>query len=528
MNLKAVVYARVSTNDQATSEKASIPEQIRWAKEEAEHRGWEWITEYIEPGVTGDTEIDKRPKLSQLLEDSKLHKFNIVMVYYSSRLSRETDIGLNIVRRLGQNKVQTFIRNFGIEVEDPENFYWGKNPNSTNIYSQAFTGDFKENVERGEKATIGARGLAERGTLRNAPYGYTKTPEFKTNELGRQVYTWHFDIDPKTSQIVKRIFREYVSEGGSMRQLMINLNKDNIPSPSGHVGKEAWTTATLRNILSDYAYIGKVRWGRKLGSKYKQGKYEKSGKARRVYTLEDKWIITDGKNFEGFIDPKIWEAVKDKVKRRGLLSSRAIASPGLLSGLVTCSKCERRAYHKCRMAKKRDGSKYFRADYICQSYIRSKTCVRYLMAAKKLDEIVVGEVAKMAKSFKGELGETELPNSHEESKVDELRKTRESILRKQERLTEAYEADALSLDLYGVRNKKLDIELLAVNQQIERGIDTMSSQEQLKENRKKLIDLLGDFEKEFERADFKRKKDLIHSIIGGVLIRDGNVSVIFI
>ena len=525
MKLKAVVYARVSTDDQNTDEKVSIPEQLRWAKEEVQNRQWEWAGEYVEPGVTGDTEVEKRPKLSQLLDDAKLHKFDVVLLYYSSRFAREQDIGMKACRILGNSKVQVCIRNFWVEPIEPEQFYWGKNLMYERMLQEAFNVGKQENLEISDKVTLGSRGLAQRGILRNAPFGYSKVPEFTTNELGRQVYTWHFDIDPIKAKIVKRIFREYVSEGGSIRQIMLNLNKDGISSPAGKAGPEAWTAATTKNILTGFAYIGKVRWGRKLGSKYKQGRYE-SGKARRIYTKSDKWIITDGKNFKGFIDPKIWESAKDKLTRRGQLKGRAVASPGLLSGLVVCGKCERKAYHKCRMAKMRNGKEYWRADYICQSYLRSKTCVRYLMSAKKLDEIVIGQVAEMARNVK-ELKSAELPIDSEESEFAVLQKARESVLKKQERVSEAYENGAMSLELYGERNKKLEKELQGVNDQIAKLALILSSQTELNSRKQKLAELLKNFQKEFLNADFKRRKDLLHGIVGRVTIRDGAVAVIF-
>jgi DNA invertase Pin-like site-specific DNA recombinase len=51
--MRAVAYARTSTLDQATEDKVSIPDQLKWAKSYAEERSWEYVGEYVEPGIKG-------------------------------------------------------------------------------------------------------------------------------------------------------------------------------------------------------------------------------------------------------------------------------------------------------------------------------------------------------------------------------------------------------------------------------------------------------------------------------------------
>ena len=80
--MKACVYARTSTLDQAREEKVSLPDQIKWAKTFALERGWEWVEEYIEPGIVGDTEPEEREALSRLLKDARDDKFDIMLVYH--------------------------------------------------------------------------------------------------------------------------------------------------------------------------------------------------------------------------------------------------------------------------------------------------------------------------------------------------------------------------------------------------------------------------------------------------------------
>ena len=278
---RACVYARTSTLDQAREEKVSIPDQINWARAFAKEKGYEFTQEYIEPGITGDVEPEDRLALSKLLLDAELDKFDILLIYHSSRLAREPDIGMRVCRLLGQRKIQVFFRNSPIDPVEPNKFSWGSNIGSQYMAAFSFIGDFQENVARSERVRSGFKGLANRGILTFAPFGYKKIRNFTTGTDGRVRYDWHFEIDLVKSLVVTRIFNDYSIGGKSLRQLMIALNAERVPSPTGRISNEVWTTTTIRNILTNPSYIGKVRWGRKLGSKYLQGK-SKTGKQKRI------------------------------------------------------------------------------------------------------------------------------------------------------------------------------------------------------------------------------------------------------
>lgn len=524
--IKAVIYARVSTLDQSSDEKVSIPDQIKWAKDFCESRKWQLVKEYIEPGVTGDTETEDRKAFSKLLEDAKNNLFDIVLVYHSSRLAREADIGMKACRLLGQMRKQVYFRNSPVEPMNPSEFYWGTNIGAMYMNAFAFVGDLQENVARSERVRSGAIGLAKRGVLRNAPFGYIKVPKFVSDGDGKQKYTWSFESDPIKASVVKDIFDSYAKTGGSLRHLVLKLNKENITAPSGKTGPEAWSAATIKNILSNPAYTGKVRWGRKLGSKYKEGKTS-NGKSRRIYTPADKWILTKGENFKGFIGEKTFESVQEKLKSRGLLKGRAVASPGLLTGKVVCGFCGKKAYHKTRYVKKRD-KKYLRSDYTCQSYIRFKTCRRHIIAAKKLHDIVTGEISQIAtnpKFRKRILDEYEPSIESSIRKLDIAGGKVLSLEKKSKRILEAYENGIIDLDTLAERKKSLDQDIIKAKQELDNLRSNTRLNEQFKENAMKFKGYTANFRKRFERSDFKTRKELLSRLIDNIVVKDGTIRI---
>ena len=87
--VKCVVYARVSTDEQASGQYSSIESQIDICKHYIEiqkEKGWHFVQAYTDPGFSGkDLE---RPGIQSLIEDIKTRKIDVVIVYKIERLVR--------------------------------------------------------------------------------------------------------------------------------------------------------------------------------------------------------------------------------------------------------------------------------------------------------------------------------------------------------------------------------------------------------------------------------------------------------
>lgn len=521
--MRAVCYCRTSTLDQAREEKVSIPDQINWAKTFALERGWEWIKEYIEPGVTGDTEPENREALSQLLNDANSGNFDIVLVYHSSRLAREPDIGMKVCRLLGQKRIQTYFRNAPIDPVHTDQFAWGTNIGSQYMTAFSFIGDFQENVARSERVRSGFVGLAKRGKLFNAPYGYKKISQIKTDPYGKQIYDWHFETVASEVLIVKRIFETYVSANGSLRQIMLSLNKENVPSPSGKIGLEAWSATSIRNILTNSAYIGKVHWGKKLGGKYLQGKTN-SGKQRRVFTPSETWITTDSVNHKKFLDEELFNKAQEKLQLRYTLKGRAVASDGLLTGLVKCGRCGKGSYYKTTKRKN-----LIRHDYTCSSYFTYKSCKRHVMSANKLHDIIIAEISKVAsnpnyrKTLLKQQGDSH--NGSIKQQLEILTTGLRDIETKQHRILLAYETDTLSLEEFGKEKGRLDEEAITMSKEISKLEKILTDTSQAVEAKKRFMKILSNFKVGFKKGDFARQKDLLRSLISSIVVKGNNIKI---
>ena len=523
--MRAVVYARVSTLDQATEEKVSIPDQINWAKAISKEKGWDFVGQYIEPGIKGYTELEAREGVKKLFEDAKLNRFDIVLVYHSSRIARESDLILRFHRVLANDKVQVFIRNIPTEVKNKEDYYWGGNYTQQIMTALAGVQDQQENVARSERVRSGFRGMAERGKLVFAPFGYKKI--YKIDIKGKRVWTW--EIDTKKAIIVEDIFDSYGNKGMTIRGLMLHLNDEKkIPSPTG----SQWSSSTIKNILNNPAYIGKIRWGRKLGSRYKQGT-SPAGKQKRIILPPDKWVLVKGDQ-PSIINSELFNKVQTRLKERGEIHGRTIASPGLLTGLVKCGICGKNAYHKAkRIRTKGDLNKdKIRYDYICQTYISKgkNACRRHIMSAPKLHELVLEDINKVitSASKRNKIFYTGTHNSL--AKLEQKRLEYGTAITKLEteskRVIEAFSKGVISIDDLGRERKRIEDDTAVIQKELSEIEGKVKKIDQSQSAKERLKNIAKDFKKAFNKGSFTDQKELIHSLLESVIVdKNGDVTI---
>ena len=84
--MRVVIYIRVSTLDQAR-EGYSLAAQERALRAWCAEKNYDVVKVYADEGISGK-DIDHRPGLCKLLEDAQLERFDLVLVWALSRLTR--------------------------------------------------------------------------------------------------------------------------------------------------------------------------------------------------------------------------------------------------------------------------------------------------------------------------------------------------------------------------------------------------------------------------------------------------------
>lgn len=527
---KCVVYARVSTEEQGKSDKASIPEQVDWAKKLCGENDWQYIREYVDIGEKRDSELEDREGSKQLLEDAKdiddsARTFDLVLAWDSTRIAGESDILGGLARVLGYKKIQIYTPDIGIDPVPPNEY--DRSSNASQEYVTAFTGisNKQENVKRGERVRMGHRGLAKKGKAIRLPYGYKKIKEF--DEEGD--YTWHFEIESKEAVIVEKMFNWYGNEGYSYRSIRQELNYElEIPSPAG----KDWTTPTIKSLLSNPAFIGKVRWGKRLGSRYRQGRTE-SGRVKRETADEEDIILEDGQH-PVIISEGLFNKVQRRMKKRRKIAKKKgggiYNSKHILTGLVICGQCGRPAYYQVNKYKNElaDGTvkEYKRGNFLCQTWFNygKNECRRHVIAGKKIKKIVLKEIKNLVdKADKAkDLYRQERGKNEEvlKKRIASLEKSLSNSESESKRLLKAYKEEVIDLQEFSEAKGDHEYQVKEMREQLGDLRDALNDKKTAEERSKEFYVKIRSFDREFKEANFNQKRDLVHDLIEEIVITE--------
>jgi DNA invertase Pin-like site-specific DNA recombinase len=97
VNQKAAIYARVSTDEQ------TVDPQLRDLREYAAHRGWRYVQEFVDVGVSGAK--DSRPAWNQLWDAILKGKVKVLLVHALDRLGRSLPHLVKILSTLVERDV---------------------------------------------------------------------------------------------------------------------------------------------------------------------------------------------------------------------------------------------------------------------------------------------------------------------------------------------------------------------------------------------------------------------------------------
>lgn len=195
---------------------------------------------------------------------------------------------------------------------------------------------FKDELLRGndyleytkEILTNGREAAARRGCYlgRRPPYGYNKIKIGKDHTL---------EINEKEADVVRLIFDLYTKDQLTPLRIAQRLNSMGITAPLGG----EWKKDTIRVIVRNRHYIGKVVWNR-----IKRTQVLENGEivTKRLSQPEEKIIIAEGIHAP-IIDMETWNMARDLVaKNPRQKHTHPLKNP--FSTMLVCGKCGRAMY----------------------------------------------------------------------------------------------------------------------------------------------------------------------------------------
>jgi len=109
MNRKAVIYSRVSTNEQ------TVENQLKVLREVAEKRGLEVVREISDEGISGAKGRNERPGFDELIKGSVKNEWDIILVWDVSRLGRSLKHLVSFLEDIQSARCDMYIHQSGID-----------------------------------------------------------------------------------------------------------------------------------------------------------------------------------------------------------------------------------------------------------------------------------------------------------------------------------------------------------------------------------------------------------------------------
>jgi DNA invertase Pin-like site-specific DNA recombinase len=299
--------------------------------------------------VSGET-IDSRPELLKILKMIESPKIKGVLLVEVQRLGRPDleDIGrLSKLFRYTNTLVITPQKTFDLR----------------NEYDREA---FERELMRGNEYLEYTKKIMARGRLLSVqqgnfigtkpPYGYDKDIIM---EGKKKCHT--LKINPAEADVVRMVFDMYVNQDMGRVNIAHHLNNLGVPTRTGAL----WTQDTLKTMLENDHYIGKVRWNwRKTITIVEDGEIKKV----RPKTEVGEYLVYDGKH-PAIISEELFKAAREKQgKNHRAKPTTKVRNP--LAGLLFCQ-CGRAM--SLRTYKSHNGAPRLLCDN--QTYCKTTSCL---------------------------------------------------------------------------------------------------------------------------------------------------------
>lgn len=348
-------YGRLSTTDKQDAS-LSFPSQRKACVTKAAEIGGEIVADFTDEEAGRRDDRIGWSRLVQEAKDPETRRFNAVIVYATSRLSRELFHALAYERELAKAGVEVFYALTAGDQTSPEG----------RLIRHLFQALDQFDVEKlGREVRRGQTENTIQG-YRNggrAPYGYRLHHVPHPNPARARVgdSKSRLVIDPDQAPVVVEIFDRFLA-GWGYKQIANHLNRPGGPSTPKHVDSKRntsgkWSTSTIRSMLDNPVYTGRLYWNR---LDFRAVKQREGPLVRRS---EDEWVEA-GERHEAIIsDDQFQRARTERAARRSGRSSPRRRSPNhfyLLGGFVHCAT----GHNPLRMqGKTRKGNTYYACGY---------------------------------------------------------------------------------------------------------------------------------------------------------------------
>ena len=313
--LRVAAYCRVSTDSEEQIN--SYKNQLAYYTEKINSKTeWKFAGVYADEGITG-TSMKHREDFKRMLRACREGRIDLILCKSVSRFGRNSVDVLRTIRALRERGIGVLFEKEAVDTRT-------MNSELILAFHSAFSQSESESISGNVR--WGLRKAYENGTISIGPnlYGFRKGQEGGV------------EIDKEKAKVIRQIARWFL-DGDSLHAIADKLAQRHIPSPKG---KDTWSTATLRSLLTNEKYKGDALLQ----------------KTYRPSLFSDRAVQNDGDlpkyYVEGvlprILEPEVFDRVQEELAKRGAkrpTSEKAKTPFGRYSGkyalsaLVVCGKC---------------------------------------------------------------------------------------------------------------------------------------------------------------------------------------------
>jgi len=373
---KAVIYARVSTDEQA-EHGTSIPDQLETCRKYALEHNIKVVEEFTDD-FTGTT-LD-RPGFNDLVDFLDTGGASIVIILTEDRLSRHFPNTVKIKTKWVDQGIELHFTDSGKVEYTLEGMIIGA---FKDIMAHNEVEKIRERTTRGRDNKVI---INKKPVLSGIPpYGYRKIGKNHEAELL---------INEVEARVVREVFRLY-TEGNSTHKPMSlykitnYLNEKGVPLPQKKRNSATkWTRPRIYRMLNNELYAGVYWWGktRSVTKGFQQ-------KGIRKTQPKKKWLRLDMPGL-AIIDSHTFELAQKRAQRNRRLAKRNRKRQYLVTGFIRCVHCDSAVIgHSVHNGK----SAYYRCGSEGKKYRDEETCdhVYRRISAQKIEMPIWGWVKNL-------------------------------------------------------------------------------------------------------------------------------------
>lgn len=246
MAKRAAKYRRIS--DDKEGRELGVTRQGEDLDALAQRLGLDVVADYPDNDISASTRSRKeRPEYKRMIEDARAGRFDVILAYSSSRLTRRPRENEDLIDLAQQHGIRFAY------VQSPE---WNLNTADGREYARmAAARDAGEAERTSERVRDAARDRARKGEWhggRAAPLGYVPVHGEVTNKYGRtRVKVVSLKLDPVYAPLLREAARRLLA-GESLYSICNDWNRRGITTRQG----ARWVSATLRRPLLAASAIG--------------------------------------------------------------------------------------------------------------------------------------------------------------------------------------------------------------------------------------------------------------------------------